>query len=310
MRTDVIKKLWLGLSLGLSLWVGAAWVGAPVLAQDDSTAAVAPSITWMHSFDQARRVAAQKSRYVLVEFYTDWCEKCQAMAESTYVDTAIIALEKRMVFVRVNADNDTATARLFRVKRYPTLILANSDGNEVDRVVGYLSAPELRSILYNYLEGTGTLGDLQRQLRENPKKITAVFAIAEKFELRGDPAQAKTRYEKVLKLDARNGSGFTDDAHFALARLLRNDGKWYKAIEGFRRMIEAFPESELREDADIYIPWLYVRAGDTTAAIKYYEQFLDEHGGSSEKDWVKGQIAKLETTPGADGSPEPGDGDR
>ena len=82
------------------------------------------------------------------------------MAREVYTDKAFIQFSRNHVFVRVMEDADAEGERLarrFRIEGTPTLIILNSSGKEVDRIVGGRDAldliDELNEIIQSAKEG-------------------------------------------------------------------------------------------------------------------------------------------------------------
>ncbi len=87
---------------------------------------------------------------VLVDFYADWCEPCQAQApilefleaqqEECYGE------DIEFKFVKVNVDESTGLAALLKVDSIPTLLLFEN-GMPIHRAVGVQTEDDLRKIL-------------------------------------------------------------------------------------------------------------------------------------------------------------------
>jgi thiol-disulfide isomerase/thioredoxin len=68
------------------------------------------------------------------------------MTREVYTDKEFIRFTRKYVFIRLFQDTDPQGARLasrYRVEGFPTLIILNSSGREVDRILGFRSAPDL-----------------------------------------------------------------------------------------------------------------------------------------------------------------------
>jgi len=263
---------------------------------------VTDSIIWNTTLGDALKVASDSSRYTVANFYTDWCKWCKIQDESTFTDSRVIAMTRRFVFARINAEVDTLNARKYGVNGYPTVIIFDKSGVEVDRLIGYLRPEEFVRTVDEYLEGIGTKAAIEAESREKTQDWKLRYALGEKHIGRGEFEQARSQFLQIMTSDPKNGSGVADKAMFDLAVLNRKEKNWYKAIEGFRKFIKEFPKSKLREDAETYIPWLYSKAGDTKQALKYYQAFLKSFSGSSQSDWVKEQIKLLENPPDSSSS--------
>jgi thioredoxin-like negative regulator of GroEL len=255
---------------------------------------VSTAIDWLDDYNEVVGKAGDEDQHIIALFYTDWCQWCKVMQDSTFSDPQVIALNGRFVFLRVNAEVDTATANRFKISGYPTVVLLEKAGNEVDRILGYHPPAEFAETIESYLEGRGTYWALEKDNREKPNDPKTIYLMGKKQAERGNIADARAQFARVLSYDKKNDSEFADDAQFQLALLHRKERSWYKAVEAFRDVVKEYPESELVEDAQIYIGWLFAKAGDTKEALKSYREFLKEYSKSSETDWVKEQIQLLE----------------
>lgn len=216
------------------------------------------------------------------------------MDSVTFTDPTVVGFAQDFVFVKVDGKVDTLLEQKLGISGHPTNILFTPDGKEIDRLLGYYPPDSFLVELKNYLAGKNTLGDYLKRVKANPDDLSLHYALGEKYSSRKDFSSARTHYQRVVKLDAGNKEGLADDATYYLAYLLRKEKKWPEAIDGFRLMIKEYPDSELREDAEVYVPWLYAQAGDDQQAVKYYREFLTNFPESEEVDWVKKQIDKIE----------------
>ena len=68
------------------------------------------------------------------------------MTREVYIDKEFIEFSRSQVFMRVFQDTETQGGRLakkYRVEGFPTLIILDSSGRELDRILGFTSAPDL-----------------------------------------------------------------------------------------------------------------------------------------------------------------------
>jgi len=68
------------------------------------------------------------------------------MTREVYPDREFIKFSRSQIFMRVFEDTDPEGARLarrFKIEGFPTLIILDSSGHEVDRIVGAMSAKDL-----------------------------------------------------------------------------------------------------------------------------------------------------------------------
>ena len=95
-----------------------------------------------------QRIATAKGKYVLLDFYADWCVSCKEMERFTFADEKVRARLNDIVLLQADVTQNSADdARL--LKRFglfgpPGLILFDPQGREVPdfRVIGYQNSKE------------------------------------------------------------------------------------------------------------------------------------------------------------------------
>ena len=91
---------------------------------------------------------------VLVDFYADWCGPCRAISPMLEE----IANEARDMFdvVKLDVDDNGATAEAYDVQSIPTLILFE-DGEPIERWVGVVAKEVILSGTRKHLSTVGTV---------------------------------------------------------------------------------------------------------------------------------------------------------
>ncbi len=265
----------------------------------DTTRAAGADTTyhWIASYDSAMALATAGKKNILASFETEWSRWCIDMRDSVWTDPVWHPLARGLVYLRLDGDKDSVQVNQFRVLRYPTTILITSGGQEIERWIGFHKAHDLVDSVNDALEGTGTLWDLERISQKDKTNAKVLYAMARKYLERGELDHAYEYLSRASTIDQNNAAGVQDDVMFVMAMISRRQQNWFKSIEQLRQLLKKFPQSEWREDAELYIPWLYAQAGDTTEAVKRYTGFLENYKSSSETQWVQRQLSKLEKTP-------------
>jgi thioredoxin-related protein len=83
------------------------------------------------------------------------------MAREVYTNPKVIQYSRSMVFMRVFEDTEEEGARLarrFAVRGFPTLIILDSRGQEVDRILGFVDPEELIEALKAVSKGVKPRG--------------------------------------------------------------------------------------------------------------------------------------------------------
>lgn len=86
---------------------------------------------------------------------------CRKMAREVYTNPKVIQYSRSIVFMRVFEDTEEEGARLarrFAVRGFPTLIILDSRGQEVDRILGFVDPEELIEALKAVSKGVKPRG--------------------------------------------------------------------------------------------------------------------------------------------------------
>ncbi|MBW3652389.1 MAG: thioredoxin [Actinobacteria bacterium] len=84
----------------------------------------------------------------LVDLWAPWCGPCRMV--SPIVEQMGREFAGRLKVVKLNVDEAPAIAARFDVQGIPLLVLLK-DGQEIDRVVGAVPAPQLRAVLERHV---------------------------------------------------------------------------------------------------------------------------------------------------------------
>lgn len=119
-------------------------------------------VDFQKDFNAALKQAAREKKFIVLEISASWCPHCWKMSRVVYSDKDFIEFSKSQIFMRFVSDTDPEGARLdrkFRVNGYPTLIVLDPNGDEVDRIVGERSAPQLIAKLKSIFQESKTGGE-------------------------------------------------------------------------------------------------------------------------------------------------------
>lgn len=94
------------------------------------------------SFAEAQKAAQQEKKLIFVDFYTSWCGPCKYMANTIFPQKAVgDFMNDKFVCVKYDAEKEEADlVKRSNIQAYPTFIIFNADGTEVNRKVGGGSA--------------------------------------------------------------------------------------------------------------------------------------------------------------------------
>ena len=98
------------------------------------------------TFDQEVR---DGSRTVLVDFWADWCKRCDQVQE--HLVELVDEMNGRARIARLNVDDNEEVPYRFGIRSVPTLILFE-DGKMVDQLVGAAPKETIRRMIHRIRE--------------------------------------------------------------------------------------------------------------------------------------------------------------
>jgi thioredoxin-related protein len=125
--------------MALPAWIVITWT-ASLSAQD--------RIPWVTNLTEARRLAEQQNRLVLLHFWSDGCPPCQRLDQTVFNQPELVrAVTAGFVPVKINAQQSPDLAKFYRVESWPTDIVVDPSGREIYRATSPPDANRYISLL-------------------------------------------------------------------------------------------------------------------------------------------------------------------
>lgn len=244
-----------------------------------SVSAEAAPIVWEHDrLDEGLLAAAESNALVLVDVYTTWCGPCRRLDEEVFVTDAVAEAAEGMVTVKVNAEQGVGPqlVREYHVVGYPTVLVLDAQGQELERVFGFQGPEEFARSLRRIRYGQLSFGELFSDFAApgaGGRVVPSAYERGFHAATRGDYETADTLLRGVVAADPTNVSGYASRAMFALAkyRFLRGAQAYDQAIRELTALRARYPESPEAAWVPAQIGIAHARAGragDAVAAFR------------------------------------------
>ena len=97
-----------------------------------------------YNFDEMTR----KYAFLVVDFWAPWCGPCKMVGP--VIDQLAYELSGRVMFGKLNVDENPTVASLYGIQSIPTLIIFK-DGTAVDGIMGAASKAQILATISKYL---------------------------------------------------------------------------------------------------------------------------------------------------------------
>jgi thioredoxin-related protein len=221
------------------------------------------------SFKSAITKAKQDNKFILIDFHTAWCGGCKAYEKFVFSKPEIQTYIKNMfVALSIDAEKDEGIelTKKYEISSYPQIVIAYSDGKEIDRISGYdpkysESPQEFIKKMNGIIDGTATLIKLENEVRDNSNDMQLKEKLILEY-LQRDQYAKIPKYAKELTLS--NDSIIREKGQFYYCYALIKD----REIENPDSMISLLNKktSLIKE---------YISAG-YAALLNYYKRKYDK----------------------------------
>lgn len=222
--------------------------------------------------------AKAENKVLMIDFYTDWCKWCVELEKKVYTNSEVSAFANNyQINWKIDAEKGEGVdlAKKYQVSGYPTIVFVDGNGDEIDRIIGYLPVKDFLPSMKDIVSGKNTTKSLQLKLKDNPNDAEANYRLGKKLLESGNTDEAKACLNKVLIEDPSNTLGWTDNTELLLAQL---SGK----KEDIQTFISKYAESELRKDALIFLAESTLENNDYETGDAYYKELFEKYGKNDE----------------------------
>jgi tetratricopeptide (TPR) repeat protein len=257
----------------------------------------ARSIVWERDYEKAVERARAEKKIILADMFTDWCVLCKDMDRETFGDPALIAeMAGRYVWLKLNTETEEDGKKLqeeFAILTYPMLLVLDSNGQEIDRIGGFLGPQPFKLAVENHLQNPESLGKVRERVEKAHESVELRSTLGNKFLDRQNYRKAEAEFRRVIELDPQNHGGKTVDGHYNLALSLASQTKFDEAIAQLAILEKNFPGAEVVADAHFLRGQIYECCGEKDKAVRAFREYLNKYPQHSHVSRAKEMLAAM-----------------
>ena len=207
----------------------------------------------------------------MLDFYTEWWGGCIQLDAVTFKDPFLISRANDFFSIKVNLDlpENELLSNQYNVTNIPQNIFVNSEGIEIDRIIGYYPADIFLKKVNDILENKNTINDLENRTKNSPDDSELLFMLSNKYENVGEYNKAKNIYEKIININ--NNSLLKERATFQLAKLETYNNE----INQLTQFIASYPDSENISECYKLLVKHYKQIKNEEKEIEIYKKWIN-----------------------------------
>lgn len=194
------------------------------------------SIPWHTRVEDGRRAALKADTPMLLEFWAGWCAPCKVMDAEVYSNARVAAAMTKVVPVRIDMDAQGVLAREYKVEGIPTLVFADSHGNELFRYTGVLDANQMVALLGELPGDVAAINRLSAAVAINKNDFTSLEALGRELQAASLFKASNQYYLRALRTPTASQS--PDRRAAVLLEVAKNQLK----LRAFREAARSFEQ--------------------------------------------------------------------
>ena len=167
-----------------------------------------PEVETFTEFASATAVAEERGIPILVDFYATWCAPCKVFDADLESTASLGEALQGVAFTTLDAEREDSgldLAEKYDVHVFPSFLLLDAEGEEIDRWAGYSTAEDFIATLKDAYEDLDTVARKKDRFESEPTARLAL-RLARVSESRGEYGRVVSLLEQAATLDPQTAA--------------------------------------------------------------------------------------------------------
>ncbi|MFH1573612.1 MAG: thioredoxin family protein, partial [Acidobacteriota bacterium] len=202
-------------------------------------------VAWVPRLDEALRLASAESKLIVVDVAASWCPPCQKMAREVYPSREFAEFSRTQVFMLVDAEKDSEGVLIssrYNVRSYPTILVLDTAGKEIDRLTGRRGTETLIRDLQAIFDNPVPYSTLLKQARAKDADFRLLHQAGKRAVDRDDYASARQLLGRAVELSSAQSREDRVSVLVLLSLAAFKQGKYRESLDAMDELSQLEPE--------------------------------------------------------------------
>lgn len=238
----------------------------------------AQTINWVKDFKEAKALAVETGKPIMLDFTANWCKPCQEMEKSFWPRPDVSALVQNFVAVKVDFDDEPGLARKYFVSAIPNVVTTDPWGNGLRFSRGFGSPEKILDHLTSIPKDFSAIKDFVQQLETDKNDLTALNKLSEFYTQNKLYYQSNEYDKRLLKLETEAPK--REDLMIKIGLNFLRSAAPDEAEDVFKDFQKEFPESPQNEVALFGLSFAGIQKDKIKAAKKFLDKLKADYPNS------------------------------
>lgn len=126
-----------------------------VVSLDRASALRRQPLDWAEDYRSGLDRAQREGKPAVLVLYADWCSFCKRLLSETMEDPRVKNLRDRLVWVKVNSEQESAVKERYAQEGFPLTVLLRPDGTVAEKIDGFKDGAAFSRLLKDFLAVQG-----------------------------------------------------------------------------------------------------------------------------------------------------------
>lgn len=138
-------------------------------------------INWLHSYEQAKEIAKEQNKLIIVDCWATWCGPCLKMDDDVWTNDRITQYADSFVFVKIDLSSGFSNPN-FTVKAIPKVFVTDAWNTQMKDFTGYQSKTRMNSVLKSFSFDVSSIYNGKKEVKKKKKDIESLVRLAVSYQ--------------------------------------------------------------------------------------------------------------------------------